>query len=260
MRFLNFKLAVVFLLFCQPCLAKTIRVGIVSGPQVHVMALAKKLAKDQYQLDIETVVFTNYQIPNEALNSGDIDANIFQTNAFLQKSVEFYKYDLDVIGNTFIFPMGIYSKKIKKLSEIKSGALITIPSDQSNQARALRLLKQADLIDIKAGHEENPSLKDIVENPKRLSIRALDAAQIARSAIDADAVVLNNDFVLSAGFQASQALFKEDPNHATAYINVIVAQTKKKNNLELKQLVQVMHSTQIIKKTQELNPGALKAW
>lgn len=237
-----------------------LKVGIVVGPQIQVFQLVKKIAKDKYNLDIQTVVFADYQSPNEALNAGNIDANVFQTNIFLQRAIEKRGYKLTVIGNTFIYPMGIYSKKIKKLSDLKEKSIIAIPNDPSNQSRALILLKQAQLIDFKAGTEEAPTPRDIVSNKKNLNIKSLDAAQIARSAEDVDAIALNNDFINNAGFKAKDALFKEDPAHATPYINVIVAQTKSKDQKELKELIQILHSEAVIQKTQELNPGAVKAW
>lgn len=240
--------------------AKPIKVGIVVGPQIQVMHVAKVLAKKKFNLDIEPVVFADYQRPNDTLNAGDIDANIFQTNAFLQQAIEKRGYKLTVIGNTFIYPMGIYSKKIKKLSELKNGSLIIIPNDPSNQARALLLLQQANLIDFKTGREKAPTPRDIAKNTKKLDIKSLDAAQVARSADDAAAIVLNNDFVPNAGFKPKDALFKEDPNHATPYINVIVVQTKDKDKKELKELVDVMHSKEVIQATERVNPGAVKAW
>lgn len=237
-----------------------IKVGIVIGPQVQVMEVAKSVAKQKYNLNIKTVVFADYQSPNETLNAGDIDANIFQTNAFLKQAVEKRDYQISVIGNTFIYPMGIYSKKIKKLTDLGNKVTVAIPNDPSNQARALVLLKQAGLIEIKAAKEDLPTPRDVLMKKYKVDIKSLDAAQVARSAQDLDLIVLNNDFVTNAGFKPHEALFHEDPNHATPYINVIVARNKDKNKKELKQLVEIMHSKEVIQKTEEVNPGAIKAW
>ena len=240
--------------------AETIKVGITSGPSVQVLEVAKKLAKEKYDLTINVVPFADYQIPNEALNAGDIDANIFQTVSFLDQAKAKKGYKLAIVGNTFIYPMGVYSRKVKKISEIGDKSSIVIPNDPSNQGRALILLQNAGLIKLKEGSGEIPTPKDIVSNPKNLSIKTVDAAQAARSALDVTAVVLNNDFVLNAGFKPSEALFKENPKTAKPYINVIVVRESEKEKKVFQDLKSVMNSKEVLKKTEELFPGAVPAW
>lgn len=261
MKFLNkliitlFSLAQVNFIF-----ANSMKVGIVAGPSVAIFDVAKKVAKQKYNLDLQTIIFTDYQMPNEALNAGNIDLNIMQTVSFLNKAVEKRKYEISIIGNTFIYPMGIYSKKIKNLLELKEGAAVALPSDLSNQGRALLLLSRAGLINLKAETGEFANLRDIVANPKKLKISTLEAGQLARIVPDVDAVVLNNDFVANAGFKIHDALLLEDPKTARPYINVIVARTANKDKKEYAQIVDVMHSREVAEKSLELNPGAVKAW
>ncbi|APJ04615.1 MetQ/NlpA family ABC transporter substrate-binding protein [Silvanigrella aquatica] len=243
---------------------ETIKVGITAGPSAKILEVAKDLAKKKFDLTLDVKTFGDYQIPNEALNGGDIDANIFQTVSFLEQAKSKKGYKLAIVGNTFIYPMGIYSKKIKNISEITEKSSIVIPNDPSNQGRALNLLQNAGLIKLKGGAGELPTPKDIVSNPKNLNIKTVDAAQAARAAMDVTAVVLNNDFVLNAGFHPSQALLKENPKTAKPYINVIVVREKdlsdeKKAKL-FKQLKEVMNSNEVLKKTEELFPGAVPAW
>ncbi len=254
-----------FLFFGVSCIKKTkdvetIKVGITSGPSIQVLDVAKKLAKEKFNLTIDVVTFADYQVPNEALNSGDIDANIFQTISFLNQAKEKKGYKIAIVGNTFIYPMGIYSRKVKIISEIEDKSTIVIPSDSSNQGRALILLQNAGLIKLKDGSGEIPTPNDIVSNPKNLTIKSVDAAQAARSAIDVTAVVLNNDFVSNAGFKPSEALFKENPKTAKPYINVIVVRESDKEKKAFQDLKNVMNSEEVIKKTEELFPGAVPAW
>ncbi|WP_235603089.1 MetQ/NlpA family ABC transporter substrate-binding protein [Piscirickettsia litoralis] len=204
-----------------------IKVGITAGPMQSVMAVAKKEAAKQYGLAIETVVFNDYQTPNEALSSGDINANIFQTIAFLNDAIKQHDYKFKIIGNTFIYPMGVFSRKIHSLAALKKGAIVAIPNDPSNEDRALRLLDTVGLIKLKAGFKGLASLQEVIANPKHLQIKTLSAAQLPRVVPDADIIVLNNDFVKDAGFKPSEALAKEDPQHAKPYINVIVARADK---------------------------------
>ncbi|MGY3802575.1 MetQ/NlpA family ABC transporter substrate-binding protein [Pigmentibacter ruber] len=237
-----------------------LKVGITAGPMIQVFEVAKKLAKEKYDLEIKTVTFADYQIPNEALNSGEIDANIFQTVSFLEQAKARKGYKLAIVGNTFIYPMGVYSRKIKSLSELTDKSVVIIPNDPSNQGRALNLLKTAGIIKIKDGVGELPTPKDISENPKNIIIKSVDAAQAARAVQDVAAAVLNNDFVKNAGFVPADALVKEDPKTAKPYVNVIVVKESDKSKKVFDKLKAVMNSNEVLKKTQELFPGAVPAW
>jgi D-methionine transport system substrate-binding protein len=239
---------------------ETIKIGITAGPSVHIMDVAKKIAKEKYNLNFKIVPFVDYQMPNEALNSGDLDANIFQTVSFLNQAIEKRGYKLAVVGNTFIYPMGVYSRKIKNINEIKEKDSIIIPNDTSNQGRALVLLQNTGLIKLRHNAGELPNLKDIVQNPKSLIIRTVDAAQAARASYDVTAVVLNNDFVLNAGFKPAEALFRENPTTAKSYVNVIVVRQADKDKKVFQTLKTIMNSDEIKKKTEELFPGAVPAW
>ncbi|MES2614449.1 MAG: MetQ/NlpA family ABC transporter substrate-binding protein [Bdellovibrionota bacterium] len=248
------------LTFSVAAFAKPIKVGIIAGPSVDVLDLAKKLAKKKYNLDVEPVVFTDYIMPNEAVNSGDIDMNMFQTVSYLKQSIAKRNYKLISIGNTFIYPMGIFSKKIKTISELKEKGSIAIPNDPSNEGRALLLLDRAGLIKLRPDCGEFANLKDITSNPKNLKISTLNSSQIPRVIPDVDAVVLNNDFVNNAGFKPSEALVHEDARIAKPYINIIVAKESQQNNEDYKKFVSIMNSHEVLVKTMQLYPGAVKAW
>ncbi|RNC78660.1 MetQ/NlpA family ABC transporter substrate-binding protein [Piscirickettsia salmonis] len=237
-----------------------IKVGITAGPMQQVMAVAKKEAIKRYGLNIEPVVFNDYQTPNEALASGDISANIFQTVAFLNDAMKQQNYKFKTIARTFIYPMGIFSKKIDNLTMLKKGAIVAIPNDPSNEDRALRLLDRVGLIKLKTDFNGLASLQEMTANPKELQIKALSAAQLPRVVPDVDIIVLNNDFVKDAGFKFNEALAHEDPEHAESYINVIVARADQAENKKLKELVQVMRSQAVVKVNNNYFPGAIKAW
>jgi len=241
--------------------AASLKVGITAGPQVDIMKVAKELAKKKYNLDLEIKSFTDYLQPNEALNAGDIDANIFQTYSFLDIAIKKRNYKLTVVGNTFIYPMGIYSAKIKNMKDLKEGAVVAIPNDPSNQGRALILLSHTKLITLKPGVGETPTPQDITSNPKKLKITPMDASQIARVVkYDADIAAINNDFVKNAGFEPKDALALENPATAKPYINIIVVRTVDAQKKEFQELKAVMNSPEILKISQELFPGAVPAW
>jgi len=146
----------------------TISVGTVAGPETKLMEVVKQVALKRYGLHVKIVTFTDYITPNVALNQGEIDANAYQHVPFLDSQIKAHGYQFVPVGKTFVFPMGIYSKKIKHLSQLKRGDEIAIPNDPSNEARALLLLQKAKLITLKPGAGINATPLDIVKNPLHL--------------------------------------------------------------------------------------------
>ena len=148
---------------------KTIKVGVSAGPHAEIMEEVKKVAaKDG--LEIQIVEFNDYMTPNIALSQGDIDANSYQHQPWLDNQIKDRKYEFVAAGKTVIFPMGIYSKSIKQISELKDGAAIGIPNDPANSGRALALLEKAGVIKLKQGVGIKATVADIVENPKHVKI------------------------------------------------------------------------------------------
>lgn len=122
--------------------AKHIKVGVINGAEQDVAEVAKKVAKEKYGLEVELVGFSGSLLPNESTNAGDLDANVFQHRPFLEQDNKAHNYHLVAVGNTFVFPMAGYSRKIKSVAELKDGATIAIPNDPTNLGRALLLLQK----------------------------------------------------------------------------------------------------------------------
>jgi D-methionine transport system substrate-binding protein len=160
--------------------AKHIKVGVINGAEQDVAEVAKKVAKEKYGLDVELVGFSGSLLPNESTNAGDLDANVFQHRPFLEQDNKAHNYHLVAVGNTFVFPMAGYSRKIKSVAELKDGATIAIPNDPTNLGRALLLLQQEKLITLKAGTGLLPTAVDITDNPHHLKIMELEGAQLPR--------------------------------------------------------------------------------
>ncbi len=240
--------------------ANVIRVGITSGPEEQVMQVATSVAKDQYGITIKTVVFDDYVLPNEALATGQIDANIFQHIPYLDTQIAAHGYTIKPIGKTFVYPMGFYSVKIHSIAALPYGALIAIPNDPSNEGRALLLLAQRGLIklDPKSGLLATPI--NITANPKHLRFKELDAADIPRALPDVIMGALTNDYVAAAHFTVNQALIKEGPN--APYANIIVVQDSRAGDPSLQKLVLIMHSKPVLDETLSLFPNgaAIPAW
>ena len=223
--------------------AETIKVGVTSGPHAQVMEAVKKVAAKR-GLDITIVEFSDYVQPNAALAASDLDANSYQHDPYLQAQVKDRGYKLIKIAETVTFPMGIYSKRVKSLAELKSGARVAIPNDPTNGGRALLLLQKQGLLKLRADAGLKATRLDIVENPKKLKIVELDAAQIPRSLADVDAAAINTNFAMDAGLKPRQdAIAIEDPNGP--YANIIAIREADKGKPWVAKLVAAYHSSEV---------------
>jgi len=223
--------------------SNVVKVGIIDGPDTVEWEVAQKIALKRYGLHIKLVKFLDYTIPNTALNDGDIDANAFQHLPFLDAQIKARGYKLIPIAKTFVYPIAMYSKKIKKLSQIKNGDEISVPNDPSNEARALLLLQQGKLITLKKGTGVNATPIDIAKNPKHLKIVELPAAQLPRSLKDVTASVINNDFAGPAGLNPKKALLVE--NADSPYMNIIVIRPQDRNKKKIIEMVKSFQTPEV---------------
>ncbi len=239
-----------------------IRVGITFGPEQEIAEMAKKVAKEKYGLDVELVAFNDYVVPNEALNNGDIDANAFQHIPYLQEQSKQRGYRLAAVGNTFVYPIVAYSKKIRNIGQLKDGNTIVIPNDPTNGGRSLLLLQKNGLIKLRKGVGLLPKVTDITENPKNLKILEIEAAQLPRVLDDNEVVIaiINNNFATQAGLDAEKnGVFREDKD--SPYVNVIVTRQDNKNAENVKKFVKSYESDEVAKKAADIfKGGAVKGW
>ena len=154
-----------------------LKVGVSAGPYADILRFAADLAAKQ-GIKAQVIEFTDWTLPNEALNAGDIDLNNFQHLPYLENQVKTRGYNIVPLSKSIIVPFGLYSKKVDKIADIKDGATTAIPNDPSNGARGLQLLEKAGLIKLKPGADITATVADIAENPKHLKIQQLDAAQL----------------------------------------------------------------------------------
>jgi len=236
-----------------------IKVGTIAGPETTLMEVAKQYAKECYGLTIKIVTFSDYNMPNAALADKSIDANMFQHVPYLEAQNKGRGYNLIPAGKTFVYPMGLYAKRIKSVAELKAGDKVAIPNDPSNQARALLLLQQAKLIKLKPGATILSTANDIASNPKKLKIVTLDAAQLPRALDDVAIAVINTNFAIPAGLTPVKALFVEDSS--SPYVNVVAVRAEDKDNLKTQELVSSLHSPEVLKAAKRLfGDGAIPAW
>lgn len=237
----------------------TIKVGIIDGPETALWEMAQSHAKQHYGLNIKLVKFSDYTVPNEALSNGDIDANAFQHQPFLDAQIKDRGYKLMAMAPTFIFPMAMYSNKITKLDQIKQGDHIAIPNDPSNEARALLLLQSGHLIELRKGAGTHATVADIAHNPKQLRITEIDAAQLPRVLPDVTASIITDDYAQPAKLQPRNALLVESKD--SPYMNIIAIRPADKNKANIKHLVASFQTDAIKAKASELSHGyAVAGW
>ncbi|MDR8399872.1 MULTISPECIES: MetQ/NlpA family ABC transporter substrate-binding protein [Paraburkholderia] len=221
----------------------TIKVGVTGGPHAQIMEVVKTVAAKN-GLNIKIVEFSDYVQPNAALAGGDLDANSYQHDPYLQAQVKDRGYKLVRVADTVTYPMGIYSKKVKLLAELQPGAKIAVPNDPTNGGRALLLLQKQGLLKLRADAGLKATPLDIVDNPKKLKIVELDAAQIPRSLNDVDAAAINTNFAMEAGLKPKQdAIAIEDPKGP--YVNVIAIREADRNKPWVAKLVAAYHSPEV---------------
>jgi len=220
-----------------------IKIGVTPGAHEEVMEQVVKVAAEK-GLDIEIISFSDYVIPNQALDDGDLQANSFQHKPYLDNQIKDRGYDLSVVGYNILTPMGIYSDKIKDLSELKDGAEVGIPNDPTNGGRALLVLQSEGLIKVDPAVGLVVSPLDVIENPKNIKFVELDAAQLPRSLADLDASAINTNYALEAGLNPIKDSIAIEGNDSP-YANVIVTRTQDKDAPWVKTLVESYHDDAI---------------
>jgi len=241
---------------------KHIIVGVETGPEYVIAEVAKKVAKEKYGLEVELVQFNDYVMPNEALLQGDIDVNAFQNKPYLDVQSKQRGYKFAIVGNTFVYPIAGYSKKIKNLSELKDESTILIPNDPTNSGRSLLLLQTAGLLKLKADVGLLPTVNDIIENPKKIKILQLEAPQLPRALDDANVAIaiINNTFATPVGLISTRdGLFVEGKQ--SPYVNAIVAREDNKDQQKVKDFVKAYQSAEVEKAAlEQFKGGAIKGW
>lgn len=240
--------------------ANTIKIGIIGGPNDEVLAVANQVAEKEYGIHLQIIDFNDYILPNEALNEGEIDANIFQHIPYLDAQIKAHGYKISPLTKTFVYPLGFFSDKISNISQLPYGALIAVPNDPSNEGRALLLLQASGLITLKPGVGLLPDLQDIISNPKNLKFKELDAADIPRALPDVVMGAVTNDYASAAHLSLNKAILKEGSD--SPYGNIVAVQTSRLNDPKLQPLIAIMHSPQVVAEAEKLFPNgaAIPAW
>lgn len=239
----------------------TIKVAASPTPHAEILAVAKDLLAEQ-GVELEIIEFSDYVQPNMVTESDEVDANYFQHQPYLDSFNEENGTHLVSVGAIHYEPLGIYPGKSQSLEEIADGAVIAVPNDTTNEARALQLLAAQGIITIREDAGLTATVNDIIDNPHNVKVEELEAAQLPRTLADVDYAVMNGNYALEAGFSVStDALATEDADSEAAqtYANVLVVKEGNEDNAAVQTLLQALKSQEVKDFINETYDGAVVA-
>ncbi|HLU15135.1 MAG TPA: MetQ/NlpA family ABC transporter substrate-binding protein [Burkholderiaceae bacterium] len=244
-------------LFISPAQAQNETLSIAATPVPHAELLEfvkPTLAEQGIELDIK--VFTDYVQPNLQVADGHLDANFFQHKPYLDTFNSEHKTGLVTVGLVHVEPFGAYSQKITDIGQLKDGALVALPNDPSNGARALLLLQEEGLITLEDPTNILATARDIADNPKNLKFRELEAAALPRVLPDVDLALINTNYALEAGLNPLEdALFIEGAD--SPYANLVATTSAKKDDPAIQSLVKALNSDTVRQFIEENYKGAI---
>lgn len=193
-------------------------------------------------IDLQYVQFSDFSLPNAALDTGEIDINAFQHHAYFNNDTEKNGYDLTAIGDTFIIAMNIYSDQIQSIDELKDGDTVAIPDDASNGGRALKVLESAGIIEIDPDAGANPTVSDITNYKVQVDITELGASTIPSVIPDFTIAVVNGNYALDYGIDPSTAIFKESEYDDDSYFCLIAVKSGNADDPVYQEIVKLFQS------------------
>jgi D-methionine transport system substrate-binding protein len=235
-------------------------VGASNVPHAEILEKAQPILKEK-GIDLKIVKFQDYVLPNKALADKEIDANYFQHIPYLEAQKKEHGYDFVNAGGIHIEPIGVYSKKYKSLEELPEGATIIMSNSVADHGRILSMLQEKGLIKLKEGVDKTKAtVKDIVENPKKLKFEAdVEAGllpQVYKNG-EGDAVLINANYALDAGLDPAKDPIAVESPKDNPYVNIIAVRKGDENRKEIKTLVEVLQSKEIQDFIKEKYKGAV---
>lgn len=235
--------------------AETLKVGATPVPHADILNVVQPMLAKQ-GVDLKIVEFSDYVQPNLALSDKDLDANFFQHLPYLETFAKDRGLKLVSAGSVHIEPMGVYSKKVKNLADLKKRASVGIPNDPTNGGRALQVLASNGLIKMKEGVGVNGTPLDIVDNPKNIRIVEVEAATLPRALDDLDAAVINSNFALGANLNPSKDAIAIESKDSP-YANVIAVRAGDEKKPAIGALMKSLHSPEVKKFIEDKYNGAV---
>ena len=227
---------------------KVIKVAAVPTPHAEILNDVVKplLAEEGY--DLEVTEFTDYVQPNTATEDGEVDANYFQHGPYLENFNAERGTHLVSVTSVHYEPLAIYPGKVSSLDDLQSGAVVAVPNDPTNEARALLLLQQEGLITLAEGAGVNATVNDIVDNPLNIQLKELEAAVVPTVLADVDVACINANYAIEAGLTVDKdalAVESADGDAAKTYANLLVVKEGNENNEGIQALTKALNSDEV---------------
>ncbi|MGA5323036.1 MetQ/NlpA family ABC transporter substrate-binding protein [Streptomyces seoulensis] len=226
-------------------------------PHAEILNFVQKNLAKKAGLDLQVKEFTDYITPNTATQDGSVGANYFQNQPYLDDFNKKRGTDIVPVVTVHLEPLGLYSHKVKKADELKSGATVAVPNDAVNEARALKLLAADKLITLKDGVGSEATPADITKNPKNLKFKEVEAAQTPRSLDDVDAAVVNGNYAISSGLKPAKDAIVLESAKNSPYGNFLAVKKGNENDPRVKKLAKLLTSPEVKKFIQDKYQGSV---
>jgi D-methionine transport system substrate-binding protein len=232
-------------------------VGATAVPAGEVLTYIKDNLAEKAGLNLEIKEFTDYVLPNTALQEGTLDANLYQNQPFLDEFNKSKGTNLVSVVKAYLPPMGVYSKKVEDISKLADGATVAVPNETTNEGRALKLLAAQGLITLKDGAGANASPADITANPKHLEFKELEPAQLPRSLDDVDVAVINNNYAQDAGYSPAKDAILLESAKDNPYANLLAVKKGNEDDPRVEKLAKLLVSSDVKKFIEDKYKGSV---
>lgn len=232
-------------------------VGATAVPAGEVLTYIKDNLAEKAGLDLETKEFTDYVLPNTALQEGTLDANLYQNQPFLDEFNKSKGTNLVSVVKAYLPPMGVYSKKVEDIAKLADGATVAVPNETTNEGRALKLLAAEGLITLKDGAGANASPADITANPRHLKFKELEPAQLPRSLDDVDVAVINNNYAQDAGYSPAKDAILLESAKDNPYANLLAVKKGDEDDPRVEKLAKLLVSSDVKKFIEDKYQGSV---
>ncbi|MFJ8886077.1 MetQ/NlpA family ABC transporter substrate-binding protein [Streptomyces sp. NPDC102402] len=225
-------------------------------PHADILNYVKKNLAEKAGLKLEVKEFTDYVLPNTATENGQVDANFFQHKPYLDDFNKKNKTHIVPVVDVHLEPLGLYSKKVKDLKDIKAGQTVAVPNDTTNEGRALQLLAENGLITVKDGVGTNAKLSDITDK-KGLEFKEIEAATVPRALDDVDAAVINGNYAIEAGYQPGKDSLALEKAEGNPYANILAVKEGNEEDPRVQKLAKLLNSDEVKKFIEDTYKGSI---
>ncbi|CAL9632509.1 hypothetical protein SUDANB105_06120 [Streptomyces sp. enrichment culture] len=235
----------------------TLVVGATAVPAGEILTYIEENLAEDAGLELEIREFTDYVVPNTALQEGALDANLYQNEPYLDDFNQAKGTDLVPVVDAYLPPMGVYSKKTDDVTKLADGATVAVPSDTTNEGRALKLLASKGVITLSEDAGTDASPADITANPRNLTFKELEPAQLPRSLDDVAAAVINNNYAQDAGLSPTEDAILLESAKDNPYANILAVKRGNEDDPRVRRLADLLTSPEVAKFIEDEYQGSV---